>query len=134
MGCSLCYIPHRKPLALFKSCCCAFWYWVQGAPQGRLLVYDPRTHYTQQLADGIWFAKGVALSGVCVCSAHRARESAMHGHRATEARHSHQFQLLPPTFATCAADNESYVLVAETFGCRVLRHWLQGPAAGTTEV
>ncbi|EFN54503.1 hypothetical protein CHLNCDRAFT_135213 [Chlorella variabilis] len=64
-----------------------------GAPQGRLLVYDPRTHYTQQLADGIWFAKGVALS-----------------------------------------DNESYVLVAETFGCRVLRHWLQGPAAGTTEV
>lgn len=26
------------------------------------------------------------------------------------------------------------MLVVETFGCRVLRHWLEEPQAGTTEV
>lgn len=32
------------------------------------------------------------------------------------------------------AEDESYVLVVETFGMRVLRHWLAGPKAGTTDV
>ena len=35
----------------------------QGAPSGRLLRYDPRTRTTELLADGIWFANGVALAG-----------------------------------------------------------------------
>jgi sugar lactone lactonase YvrE len=45
------------------------------------------------VADGIWFANGVALSR-----------------------------------------DESFIVVAETFGCRLLRHWLKGEKAGSTEV
>ncbi|PSC76943.1 gluconolactonase isoform B [Micractinium conductrix] len=66
---------------------------LQGGATGRLLMYDPRTRITELLADGIWFANGVALS-----------------------------------------EDESYLLVAETFGQRLLRHWLTGPRAGSTEV
>lgn len=66
---------------------------LQGSPTGRLLAYDPATRTTTLLADGIWFANGLAV-----------------------------------------AEDESYVLVAETFGGRLLRHWLAGPQAGTTEV
>ncbi|PRW32509.1 strictosidine synthase [Chlorella sorokiniana] len=32
------------------------------------------------------------------------------------------------------SEDESYVLVVETFGMRVLRRWLAGPKAGTTDV
>lgn len=35
----------------------------QGSPTGRLLAYDPRTRTTELLANGIFFANGVALSG-----------------------------------------------------------------------
>ncbi|KAI7839575.1 hypothetical protein COHA_006701 [Chlorella ohadii] len=66
---------------------------LQGSPTGRLLGYDPRTRTTELLANGIYFANGVALS-----------------------------------------EDESHVLVVETFGMRVLRHWLAGPQAGTTDV
>ena len=34
----------------------------QGAPTGRLLRYDPRDGSTRVVAEGIWFANGVALS------------------------------------------------------------------------
>ena len=34
----------------------------QGEPTGRLLRYDPVSKETRVLADGIWFANGVALS------------------------------------------------------------------------
>ncbi len=30
--------------------------------------------------------------------------------------------------------DESFLVIAETFGCRLLRHWLKGERAGTTEV
>ncbi|KAK9845730.1 hypothetical protein WJX81_000750 [Elliptochloris bilobata] len=60
---------------------------------GRLLRYDPASGHTAVLADGIWFANGVAL-----------------------------------------APDESYVVVAETLGARLLRVWLRGPKAGKTEV
>jgi sugar lactone lactonase YvrE len=59
---------------------------LKGAATGRLLKFDPRSGTTLCLAEGIWFANGVAL----------------------------------------AAD-ESFVLVAETWGLRILRHWLKGP-------
>ena len=36
-------------------------------------------------------------------------------------------------FLLCVAEDESYLLVAETFGQRLLRHWLTGPRAGSTE-
>ena len=34
----------------------------QGEPRGRLLRYDPRSGQTHVLADGIWFANGIALA------------------------------------------------------------------------
>lgn len=33
-----------------------------GAPTGRLLVHDPSTGATEVLAEGLWFANGVALA------------------------------------------------------------------------
>lgn len=42
------------PISLFA--------WCQGQPTGRLLRYDPATRRTHVVADGIWFANGVALS------------------------------------------------------------------------
>ncbi len=30
--------------------------------------------------------------------------------------------------------DESFLVISETFGCRLLRHWLKGERAGTTEV
>ena len=37
---------------------------VRGERTGKLLAYDPRTGETEVLADGIWFANGVAVSEV----------------------------------------------------------------------
>ena len=65
---------------------------LSGDLSGRLLRYDIHTGETQLIADGLWFANGVALS-----------------------------------------HNEDYVLVVETMGFRVLKHWLKGPKAGTSE-
>jgi len=65
---------------------------LQGGATGRLLKYDPSTGRTHCLAEGIWYANGVAL----------------------------------------AAD-ESFVLIVETWGLRVLRLWLKGPKAGSVD-
>ncbi|KAK9790517.1 hypothetical protein WJX73_005962 [Symbiochloris irregularis] len=35
---------------------------LQGRPSGKVLAYDPSTKATHLLADGIWFANGIALS------------------------------------------------------------------------
>ncbi len=35
---------------------------LQGGATGRLLKYDPASHTTMLLADGLWYANGVALS------------------------------------------------------------------------
>ena len=48
-------------------------YHTQGGATGRLLMYDPRTRITELLADGIWFANGVALSGAHRCRRRRRR-------------------------------------------------------------
>lgn len=36
---------------------------MQGAASGRLLSYNPKTRKTHVVAQGFWFANGVALSG-----------------------------------------------------------------------
>lgn len=62
-------------------------------PNGRLLSYDPATETTKVLADGLYFANGVAVS-----------------------------------------EDESFVLVNETWKYRVIRYWLKGPKEGSTEI
>jgi hypothetical protein len=124
----------------------------QGAPSGRLLRYDPRTRTTELLADGIWFANGVALAGeqagavgagkgtallcgwrlaagVMPCSQQGVAAPSLGPPLSLPA----QLRSVGLALWACAED-ESYVLVVETFGCRVLRHWLEGPQAGTTDV
>ena len=64
----------------------------KGDPSGRLFAYDPATHTTELLMDGLFYANGVAVSS-----------------------------------------DESYVLVVETSGYRVLKLWLQGQQQGTSE-
>jgi len=64
----------------------------RGNPSGRLFAYDPATHTTELLLDGLFYANGVAVSS-----------------------------------------DESYVLVVETSGYRVLKLWLEGSKKGTTE-
>ncbi len=65
---------------------------LEGRPHGRLLRYDPASKATTVLAQGLYFANGVAL-----------------------------------------AQDESFLVVNETYRYRVMRHWLRGPKAGSTE-
>lgn len=88
-------VPHNPTMPIMSAMphtvlCCAV---LQGRPSGRVLVYCPSSRTTAVVAEGLWFANGVALAG-----------------------------------------DESFLVVAETFGCRLKRHWLKGPKAGTTEV
>ena len=64
---------------------------LEGRPHGRLLRYDPASKATTVLAQGLYFANGVAL-----------------------------------------AQDESFLVVNETYRYRVMRHWLRGPKAGST--
>ena len=58
MTCSL--LPAHPPALLPAGACPPLP--LQGSRTGRLLAYYPSTHQTRVLANGFWYANGVALS------------------------------------------------------------------------
>ena len=84
--------PFRKPDGHWDTLEAVYASFAAAAPSGLLLRYDRATGKATALADGFWFANGVALS-----------------------------------------EDGSFLAVADSLGGRVMRHWLRGPKAGTTE-
>jgi hypothetical protein len=112
-----------------------------GSATGRLLRYHPETCKTEVCA--------------CVCTLQRARAQGPEGRTTCAATKvgvgvpcapvRHSIASSPPPASqvlveglwyangVALARNGSFVLVAETNRLRVLRYWLRGPRAGTTE-
>ena len=100
---------------------------LQGSPTGRLLAYDPATRTTKLLADGIWFANGVALSGApgqafsapqssssCVVRPATGRHGLDVCRQASCTMQAEHLQMP----CKCLAEDESHVLVVETGALR----------------
>lgn len=84
-----------------------------GRGTGRLLAHNLRTGATTTLLGDLKFANGVAIGSSSVGSRTGS------GSSSSDSR---------------SAAGADFVLVAETFNARVLRHWVRGPKAGFTEV
>jgi hypothetical protein len=69
--------PYAHDPSLFNTLGASILDALRGKRAGRILVYDPKTHQTVQIADNLWFANGITISKdeehVLVCETFQAR-------------------------------------------------------------